>query len=154
MYFYLGIFISGGLCGWMIDTAYRTWHDGRYVPNTWIPFFSIIYGLAAVLLYILFNFFSISFIAHVVIGAIVAIYLELISGMMALIFLGRRFWNYSSNKFNLYGFIDIQHSFYWLILATLYRAVYTFLFWIILVDRQLVCGRLLFSFGNDIIKAN
>jgi len=128
MSIYLTIFISGGLCGWLIDTIYRTWQAGRFSPNTLVPFFSLIYATAAVFLYILFNSFSISAIWHVAAGLLVVIFLEFLSGVAALIFLKRRFWDYSSNRFNLYGFVDLQHSFYWLILVSIYRVAYQLLF--------------------------
>ncbi len=128
MILYLGIFISGGLFGWLVDTAYRTWEAKRYTSGTMVPFFSIIFGVAAVLLYILFNFLSVSVYLDIAIGTIICILLELVCGMLAPIFLKRRFWDYSAKRFNFRGIIDIEHFFYWLILTGLYRILYPFLF--------------------------
>jgi uncharacterized membrane protein len=128
MSIYLTIFISGGFCGWFIDTMYRTWQDKRFSSNTLVPFFSLIYATATVFLYILFKYFSTSAIGHIFAGLLVVIFLEFLSGLAALIFLKRRFWNYSANRFNFYGLIDLQHSFYWLVLVSLYRLAYQFLF--------------------------
>ena len=124
MILYLSIFIGGGLFGWIIDTAYRTWQAKHYTPGTMVPFFSIIYGLAAVLLYILFSFFQTSFYLHIILGTITCIFLELITGILALAILKRRFWDYSASRFNYHGLIDAKHSFYWLILTILYRIIY------------------------------
>lgn len=127
MIFFLSIFIGGGLFGWTIDTAYRTWRAKHYTSGTLVPFFSVIYGIAAVLLYTLFNFFQTSFYLHIILGAITCTLLELIFGFLSLTFLKRRFWNYSASRFNYRGLIDAEHSFYWLILSGLYRIFYQFL---------------------------
>lgn len=128
MIFYLSIFIGGGLFGWMIDTLYRTQDEKRYSPNTFFPFFSIIYGYAAVLLYILFNFLQAPFVYHIIIGTIISTGLELISGTLALTFLNKRFWDYRNSRFNFYGFVDARHVFYWLFLVGIYRAIFPFIF--------------------------
>lgn len=122
------IFVVGGFCGWMIDTAYRSLRQGRHAPNTWIPFFSIIYASGALFLYILFTFFSISVFSDIIVGTILAICLELMSGIVALVFLNRRFWDYRSNRYNFRGFVDAEHSFYWLILVAIYRTFFIFMF--------------------------
>lgn len=127
MFLYTSIFIIGGLCGWMLDTAYRTWDDGRYAPGTWISFFSIIYGVAAILLYVFFAFLPISIFPDVIVGTFLVICLELLSGVLALLFLNRRFWDYRANSYNFYGFIDAKHSFYWLVLVGLYRIVFMYI---------------------------
>lgn len=122
---YLSIFIVAGLVGWAIDTAYRTWDEKQFAPNTWIPFFSLIYGFNGVFLYVLFNFFSVSFIVDVAVGFIISNLVEIVSGLIALKFLKKRFWDYRSSQFHFRGFIDLEHSFYWLILTALCRFIYT-----------------------------
>lgn len=128
MFLYLIIFIAGGISGWLIDTTYRTWYAGRYTPNTLVPFFSLIYGLAAVFLYILFTFVSASIFFHIISGLVIVVLLELFSGVISVLFLKRRLWNYSDSRFNFYGFVDLQHSFYWLLLVSIYRVLYPVLF--------------------------
>lgn len=125
---YLTIFLLGGLCGWVIDTAYRSRCANKYTPNTWIPFFSIIYGIAAVLLYLLFFYSPVSFFAHIILGTILCVSLELISGIISTIFLRKRFWDYCSSKFNFFGYIDFQHTFYWFVLVSLFRIFYSLVF--------------------------
>ena len=127
MIFYLTIFIIGGLFGWLIDSSYRTWYEGKYSPNTWIPFFSPIYASATVLLYVFFTFSPNLFFFHVIVGSIIVIFLEMMSGIIAFKFLKKKFWDYSNNKYNFYGLIDAKHSFYWLLLVSLYRLIYPYL---------------------------
>jgi uncharacterized membrane protein len=125
---YFFIFIIGGLCGWILDTSYRSWVDNHYAPNTLVSFFSIIYGLAATMLYILFASTEDSFYLQIIIGTLMVIILEFFSAIVALKFLKKRFWDYSLNRYNIYGFIDAKHSFYWLILVVVYRLIYPVIF--------------------------
>lgn len=125
---YSTIFISFGFFGWLIDTGYRSLRAKRYAPGTWVPFFSLIFATAAILLYILFTFLPVSLYADIIRGTIVSILLELIAGLLALKLLNRRFWDYSNSRFNYRGIIDVHHSFYWLILTALYRLAYPYLF--------------------------
>lgn len=118
--FYLSIFLVGGFFGWFIDTAYRSYFDKRYSSGTLIPCFSIIYALAAVLIYLIFQL-NISLYGHVMLGTTLAVLLEFISGFLANRFLGRRLWDYTPSKYDYLGHIDVQHSFYWFLLVVFYR---------------------------------
>lgn len=119
------LFIGGGLLGWTMDTSYRWWVDGRYLPGTLVPYFSLIYGAGAMMLYSLFGIHTIPFVWDIVIGTILCVLLELVGGFMALSLLRRRLWDYSASYGNFHGFIDVQHSFYWFILTAIYRTLYT-----------------------------
>ena len=121
---YPAIFAGGGIFGWVVDTIYRSLLVGHYAPGTLVPFFSIIFGTGAVMLYLFFSSANISFLWSVVGGVVLCIALELASGILSLALLHYRFWDYSANPFNFYGFIDLKHAFYWLILTALYRLVY------------------------------
>lgn len=122
--FYLALFIGGGAFGWMVDTGYRSFTAGRYAHGTLLPFFSIIYGVAAIMLYALFHFGTMSFVASIIIGTILCVALELVGGVLSLSLIHYRLWDYSASPFNFYGFIDLKHTFYWLVLTTLYRLLF------------------------------
>lgn len=124
--YYFYIFIFGGFLGWILDTAFRSLQDKRYSPGTLIPFFSIIYGAGAVVLDVLFVYAPLAAYLQVLVGAVLAVLLELLSGLIALAVLKRRLWNYETSRFNYRGFIDLQHSLYWLLLIAAYRAAYQF----------------------------
>jgi len=128
MLLYLKIFIVAGLLGWLLDTAYRTLDAKRYTSGTIVPFFSIIYGIVAVELYILFSFWALPVYLHIIIGTLLTILSELVSGLLGFKILKRRVWDYRSSRFHYKGFIDIEHSFYWLILTALCRIFYSWLF--------------------------
>ncbi len=128
MILYLIIFVVGGLLGWILDTIYRSLEAHRYAPGTLVPFFSVIFGIGAIFLYILFSFFHISVLADIVIGATICLLLELTCGAFSLIVFKHRFWDYRASRFNFRGLIDVEHSLYWLLLTILYRTVYPFIF--------------------------
>jgi uncharacterized membrane protein len=121
---YSALFIGGGAFGWVVDTSYRSLVAGRYAHGTLLPFFSIIYGVAAIMLYALFHFGATPFVASIIIGTILCVVLELVGGALSLSLLHYRLWDYSANPFNFHGFIDLKHTFYWLILTTLYRLLF------------------------------
>lgn len=121
---YPALFIGGGIFGWILDTINRSFVAKRYASGTLVPFFSIIYGIGAVMLYLFFNFANISFPWNVMVGTILCIALELVGGVTSLLLFRRRFWDYSAKRFNLYGFIDLEHAFYWLVLTILYMLTY------------------------------
>ncbi len=121
---YPALFIGGGIFGWAVDMAYRSLVAGRYAPGTLVPFFSIIYGIAAIMLYMLFRFGTMPFLQSIIVGTILCVGLELVSGALSLSLLRYRLWDYSASPFNFYGFIDLQHTFYWFILTVLYRSFF------------------------------
>ena len=125
---YLYIFIGGGLVGWALDTAYRTWTEKHYTSGTWLPYFSLIYGVNAVFLYTFFHFFSISFYLDIVIGSVISVCVEIVSGLMGLVVLKKRLWDYRNSRFNIIGFVDLEHTFYWMILVSVCRILYSIFF--------------------------
>lgn len=124
IFYYIYVFAIGGLLGWILDTAFRSLEERRYSPGTLIPFFSIIYGAGAVVLDILFVYAPLPAYLQILAGAVLAVFLELISGLIMLSVLKRRLWNYEKSHYNYRGLIDLKHSFYWLLLIAAYRLAY------------------------------
>ncbi len=121
---YAKIFIGGGIFGWGIDTAYRTFYAGKYSPGTLVPYFSLIYGMAAVMLFVLFRFARLKFWPSIFVGTILCVVLELFGGIVSLSLLDYRLWDYTASPFNFRGFINLEHSAYWFALTFLYRLSY------------------------------
>lgn len=121
LFLYSGIFIGGGLFGWIVDTAYRSIISGHFAPGTLIPFFSLIFATAAIVLYALFRLQGLSFRMSIILGTLFAISLELVSGFVCDKFLHFRLWDYRGTPYNFLGYIDLLHSLYWLTLTALYR---------------------------------
>ncbi len=124
---YLLIFIGGGLAGWAVDTAYRSVDEKRFASATFIPFFSPTYGFASAMLFWLFFFWPASWVAHVLVGALLCTLVELVTGVLSVRFLHRRFWDYRGNWLNYHGHIDLFHFACWLGLAACYRIIFELL---------------------------
>lgn len=127
IFLYLVLFIGGGIFGWLADTTYRSLIAGRYAPSTLVPFFSLIFGTAAIMLYTFFRSHIVSFPLSVIFGTMLCVGLELISAVLLQLVFHYRLWDYSANPFNFYGFIDLQHTLYWFFLTFLYRLFYELL---------------------------
>lgn len=121
---YPAIFVGGGIFGWVLDTAYRSLLAKKYAPGTLVPFFAVIYGIGAVMLYLFFSSANISFLWSVVVGTVLCVLLELIGGILSSSVLRRRLWDYRTSPLNFYGFIDLEHTFYWFVLTVFYRIFY------------------------------
>lgn len=121
---YLITFLICGFLGWAIDTAYRSFVSKKYAPGTWLPFFSPIYATGGIILLFIFKEIPLSPPAQIIIGTICMILLEFVSGLISIKVLHKRFWSYKKSKYDLFGFIDLQHSFYWLILTALFRLIF------------------------------
>ena len=126
-FLYSALFIGGGIFGWLLDTINRSYIARKYASGTLVPFFSIIYGVGAVMLYLFFRFANVSFLWGVILGTVLCVAVELSGGLISLLLFRRPFWDYSKSPFNFYGLIDLEHGFYWLVLTTLYRLFFRLL---------------------------
>jgi uncharacterized membrane protein len=120
---YLLIFIVFGFIGWVIDTSYRSITLRKYYSGTLIPLFSPIYGFGALVLVLLFTYLQAHIIVQIIAAGLLLTILELLGGIYCVKILRRKLWDYSKNKWNYKGYIDALHSFYWLILAFIFRIV-------------------------------
>lgn len=120
---YFAYFIIFGILGWALDTAYRILASHEKKGNTYLPYFAIVYGIGGVLLLALYQLTTLNAYAYVFIGTITVTLLELTAGIFCANILGRRMWDYSASKYNLYGHIDLQHTLYWLMFALILRII-------------------------------
>ncbi len=105
--------------GWMLEVAYRSTRDRRFVnPGLLRGPYLILYGTAGLVLMA-----SISLIHEYNIFVKILCYfmittgLELISGFNAQHFFNVRLWDYSDQRFQFKGHICLKFSIYWIILA-------------------------------------
>ena len=118
---YFIYFIIFGLIGWAIDTGYRFLHGGK--ENTFIPHFALIYAIGGISLFIFYTQTTLHPFAHILIGGFSITILEFAGGIFCIKFLGRRLWDYSTQPYNLFGHVDLQHLIYWFFLAALLRII-------------------------------
>lgn len=122
MKFFL-VFILCGLVGFVIDTTYRSLRERRYTRGTWLPFFSPTYAGGGLILYLLFSTWPAPGVVQIIGGTLLCTLWELSAGVVGILVLKRRFWDYSNNPLNYRGYIDAKHTVYWFILTTAYYTV-------------------------------
>lgn len=119
-------FLVASFCGWIVDSAYRSVLAGTLVLSgpTYPPFYPS-YGFGALLLYLTCHVvggrsLGLRFVAY----ALVTTAWELTAGLV-LTALSFRLWDYSENPLNFMGHVDVEHSFYWVLLGFAFeRLVY------------------------------
>ena len=116
---YVLIFLVFSVVGWVIDTTYRSIAKGLYSPIRNYPF-SPVYGVGAVVLSIFYTHTPYSYLTSICVATVLMVLVELLGGIFSEKVLKKRLWNYSQNRFNFMGHIDLLHSFFWLMLAGLY----------------------------------
>ena len=77
------------------------------------------------------SFYKLKMWQQCLIGTLITLVIEFISGLILNVLLGFHIWDYSDMKLNLYGQISLNYAFLWFFLMPL--AIYTddFLRWII-----------------------
>jgi uncharacterized membrane protein len=115
----LAVFLIGSFGGWVFDSAYRSVLAGELVLSgpTYPPFYPS-YGFGTVLL---------CFAAHALRGcpvleralayAAVTTLWEFAAGLFLTHVLRMPLWDYSGSRFHILGQVDLEHSFYWVLLA-------------------------------------
>lgn len=119
----LTIFLIGGFLGWLMDSGYRSLEKGKFTVGTLIPGFSLVFGAGAVVLFWVYTHFDIHPFEEIVLGTIAVTLLEFFSGVVSSRVLSRRLWDYEPNPYDLYGHIDLLHSFYWFMLSAVFYLV-------------------------------
>lgn len=122
------LFIVGGSCGWAIELFFR-----RFVHKKWVnPGFLAgpclpLYGTGVVFLYIICSF-DYSFIANEVLRAVFVIALitvvmtlvEYVTGLIFIVGLKVKLWDYSKRPGNIQGIICPLFTFFWGVIGAAY----------------------------------
>lgn len=122
------LFIVGGTCGWAIELFFR-----RFVHKKWVnPGFLAgpclpLYGTGVVFLYIICSF-DYSFIANEVLRAVFVIALitvvmtlvEYVTGLIFIVGLKVKLWDYSKRPGNIQGIICPLFTFFWGVIGAAY----------------------------------
>jgi len=125
---YLSIFIVFAIIGWFLEVGHklilmRKFINTGYLFGPYLP----IYGFGGLILYLINNSLN-NFYLVVGITWISLIILELGVGLFFKDLLKIKVWDYSNDRFNFKGAIDLEHSIYWLILITIFtKTVYPYL---------------------------
>lgn len=122
---FLVFFLLGTMIGWVIDSGYRSLVDRRWTnAGYFIGPFCPIYGFGGIVLLFLVSAFSgYPLLIRCLIYFLAMIMVELVGGLFSTYILKVRLWDYSDAPFNLFGQVDLLHSFYWLVLALLFEGI-------------------------------
>lgn len=127
------LFFAGSIIGWGIELVFRRFFSANNPERKWInPGFLIgpylpLYGFSLVILFLL-SFIDVSFINNphlqksilFVLMALCITIFEFIAGMIFIVGLKIRLWDYSKNWGNIKGIICPQFTFYWWLLSATY----------------------------------
>ncbi|MBI4016692.1 MAG: hypothetical protein HY363_03285 [Candidatus Aenigmarchaeota archaeon] len=122
---YIILFVLFSVLGGVLDAVYCSITSRKYCTGTLIPYFSALYGLGGLLLVFIFTHFQASFWKQVIAGGIAITFLELSASIFCMTCLKRRFWNYSSSRYNFQGHIDLLHTFFWFVISFLMRLIFS-----------------------------
>jgi uncharacterized membrane protein len=123
---YFLIFIVFGIVGWIINSSYRSITQKKFISGTVLSSF-FTYGFGGLGVIFIYQFLDINIFLQIILATFLVIFVELISGIFSLKIMKKRYWDYSKNKFNFMGHIDVLHSFYWLILMIILRIIFPYL---------------------------
>ncbi len=114
MYFFY--FVIYSFLGWIIEGLFNWATKGHFKkPNFLFVPLKPMYGFAATLLIGLYPLVTFPF--FIVLTFIIPLGVEYASGWILDHYYGLRFWDYSSQRYNIHGYICLQFAFYWVILS-------------------------------------
>ena len=122
---YLFLFLVFGIIGWAIDSAYCSITSKRLESRTHLLFFSSVYAIGGIILVMIYKNINTHFWLQLGIAVVALTLLELLSGIFSERIMKRRYWDYSDNRWNYKGYIDVLHICYWLVLAALFKVAFS-----------------------------
>ncbi len=128
------LFATGSLIGWTIELFFRRYFDPTNPERKWVnPGFLIgpylpLYGFSLMILYLLAQLedyvdIQTDWLRKLVLFAIMAICitaLEYFTGLIFIVKLKIKLWDYTENRFNIKGIICPLYSFFWMLLSGFY----------------------------------
>ena len=125
------LFAIGSMIGWVLEFFYRRlfmpehkWVNSGFLMGPYLP----LYGISLIILfllsqleaYILIDNDALRKLLLFVAMAICITVVECFTGLLFIVKLNIKLWDYTNNKFNIKGVICPRYSFYWMILSALY----------------------------------
>ncbi|MCD8096109.1 MAG: putative ABC transporter permease [Ruminococcus sp.] len=127
------LFAIGSMIGWVLEFFYRRlfmpehkWVNPGFLMGPYLP----LYGISLIILFLLSQLEAYILIDNecdalrklllFVAMAICITVVEYFTGLLFIVKLNIKLWDYTNNKFNIKGVICPRYSFYWMILSALY----------------------------------
>lgn len=123
---YLFIFCLFSVVGWILELVYRSIVLKKFInPGFMSGCVVPLYGTGAIIMNIVCNLFSniessYKVILILIVSIIVLSILEFITGFILLKYFHLKLWDYSMYKYNYKGFICLEFSFIWGVLALVF----------------------------------
>lgn len=116
---YLYYFFTFAFIGWMLEVAYSAVRRGRFVNRGFIfgPLCPI-YGVCAMLLKLCLSPLADRWLWLFLAAVALATVVELVTGFLMDKIFSTKWWDYSSNRFNIGGYVCLRFSLYWGLLGT------------------------------------
>ena len=151
------MFFIYGFIGWIVEVIYYGITEGKFINRGFLNgAICPVYGIGFYCVIWLFRPYLNSFPILFFGSAIICTVVELIAGALLYAIFPLRWWDYSTYKFNLKGFICLRFSIYWGIACSLgmymlHPAVMKFIHWMSPLARQIVLFVLIVNTIVDII---
>lgn len=118
LYQYIYFFFLYAFAGWLIEEVYAAIKYGKFVNRGFIngPL-CIKYGLCMVLLLEDLHDLSAHPVYQLVLSVVIVAVFEYVTGVLLKLITGKRFWDYSKVRWNLNGYICIQQTLLWAVIA-------------------------------------
>ena len=118
LYQYIYFFFLYAFAGWLIEEVYAAIKYGKFVNRGFIngPL-CIKYGLCMVLLLEDLHDLSAHPVYQLVLSVVIVAVFEYVTGVLLKLITGKRFWDYSKFRWNLNGYICIQQTLLWAVIA-------------------------------------
>lgn len=111
-------FIFYSFVGWIIEEAYSCVVTGKFKDEGFlIGPFKPMYGTASALLILFKEVLYIDRVSLILLCLLIPTTVEYISGYMLKHTFNKVYWDYSSLKYNIFGYVALKFSLYWTLLS-------------------------------------
>lgn len=118
IFYLLFNFIIYSFIGWIIEEVYSYIVTGKFKGEGFlIGPFKPMYGIGFTCLIICNEVLEINGVSLVLLCLLIPTTVEYISGYMLRHIFHKNYWDYSSYKYNLYGYVTVSFSFCWMVLS-------------------------------------
>ena len=122
----LYMFLIFSFVGWLLDSAWCSYHSRRLVFSGVLKPLPIcpVYGVGGLAVLVTFRWLATAPLIFTVIGGwLAAVLTEYLAGWLCQIFLGKKLWDYSASRYHLHGHVELLHSLIWLVLILILYAL-------------------------------
>lgn len=111
---YLYYFFIFSFLGWLWEVSYTSIKNKKLTNRGFLKSpFCPIYGVGCIILYLLYNKFYDHYFFNFIFAVVLISLIELMTGVTLDYLFKNRYWDYTSYKYNLFGYISLHISIIW-----------------------------------------